>query len=221
MQNGSPITIKDALFSLTAILLVLLVPHSGIIPLPFGYSIPVLLFVWLFLKRRGENFADIGFSFKRLDIKSFLIGTIAGILIFAFVNWLFFPLLEKIVHIPDADLGDFAKLKGNTGFFIFILLMAWLVGGIYEEIVFHGFIFTRIEKMINKRQAMILSFVITNLVFAFYHIQLGLRGVLNALVCGLLFQGLMLLKQRNMWYAIFAHAVFDTIALTFLYLGYK
>ncbi len=213
-------SLKEILLSLFAILIVLLVPHSGIIPLPFGYSIPILIFVWLFLKQYKENFAGIGFSFKRFEIRSVLIGTLAGILIYSFLNWVFFPVLEKFIALPPADLGDFAKIKGNTGFYIFLLAMGWIVGGFYEELIFHGFIFTRIEKMIPGKYAVLLGFLLTNIIFAFYHAQLGTGGIINAFLAGSAYHALMLYFKRNMWYAVFAHAVFDTIALTFMYAGY-
>jgi uncharacterized protein len=211
---------KEILLSLFAIIIVLLVPHSGIIPLPFGYCIPIMIFVWFFLKQYKENFTSIGFSFKRFEIRAVLIGTLAGILIWSFLNWVFFPVLEKFIELPAADLGDFAKIKGNTGFYIFLLAMGWIVGGFYEEIIFHGFIFTRIEKMMPGKYALLLSFLLTNLIFAFYHVQLGTAGVINAFLAGSAYHALMLYYKRNMWYAVFAHAVFDTIALTFMYAGY-
>ena len=213
-------SLKEILLSLFAILIVLLVPHSGIIPLPFGYSIPILIFVWLFLKQYKENFEGIGFSFKRFEIRSVLIGTLAGILIYSFLNWVFFPVLEKFIELPPANLGGFAKIKGNTGFYIFLLAMGWIVGGFYEELIFHGFIFTRIEKMIPGKYALLLGFLLTNFIFAFYHVQLGTGGVINAFLAGSAYHALMLYYKRNMWYAVFAHAVFDTIALTFMYAGY-
>ncbi|MEO6542112.1 MAG: type II CAAX endopeptidase family protein [Ferruginibacter sp.] len=211
---------KEILLSLFAILIVLLVPHSGIIPLPFGYCIPILFFVWYFLKQYKETFAGIGFSFKRFEIRSVLIGSLAGILIYSFLNWVFFPVLEKFIELPPADLGGFAKIKGNTGFYIFLLAMGWIVGGFYEELIFHGFIFTRIEKMIPGKYAVILGFLLTNIIFAFYHAQLGIGGVINAFLAGSAYHALMLYYKRNMWYAVFAHAVFDTIALTFMYAEY-
>jgi membrane protease YdiL (CAAX protease family) len=214
-------SLKEILPGLSAIIIVLLVPHSGIIPLPFGYSIPILIFVWFFLKQYKQSFASIGFSFKRFEIKPVLIGTVAGILIFSFLTWVFFPLLQKIVELPPVDLGDFAKIKGNKGFYIFLLAMGWLVGGFYEEIIFHGFIFTRLEKMIPGKYAVLLSFLLTNVIFALYHLQLGTAGVINAFLTGSTFHLLMLYYKRNMWYAVFCHAVFDTIALTFIYAGYE
>ncbi len=214
------ISLKEILLSLFAILIILLVPHSGVIPLPFGYCIPLLIFVWFFLKQYKENFAGIGFSFKRFQIRSVLIGALAGVLVFSFLNWVFFPVLQKIIELPPADLSGFAKIKGNTGFYIFLLAMGWIVGGFYEELIFHGFIFTRIEKMIPGKYAVFLGFLLTNIIFAFYHAQLGIGGVINAFLAGSAYHALMLYYKRNMWYAVFCHAVFDTIALTFLYAGY-
>ena len=108
----------------------------------------------------------------------------------------------------------------HTGFYIFLLAMGWIVGGFYEEIIFHGFIFTRIEKMIPGKYAVVMGFLLTNIIFAFYHIQLGTAGVINAFFAGSAYHALILYYKRNMWYAVFCHAVFDTIALTFMYAGY-
>lgn len=212
---------EEILLALFAIAFVVLIPHSGVIPIPFGYSIPVLIFIWLFLKRSKENFSSIGFSFKRFEVKSVLIGTVTAILLFSFLNWVFFPLLEKIIQLPPANLGDIAKVKGNTGFYIFILAMGWVIGGFYEEIVFHGFIFTRLEKIIDGKYALFISFLFCNTIFALYHLQLGAEGVINAFIAGSVYHALMLYNKRNIWYAIFCHAVFDTLTLTYIYAGYQ
>ena len=99
--------------------------------------------------------------------------------------------------------------------------MGWLVGGLYEEIVFHGFIFTYVEKSVPGKAKVPISFLFTNVVFALYHFQLGTEGVINALIAGSCYHALILVHNRNLWYGIFCHAIFDTIALTAIYLGYK
>lgn len=212
--------IKQILFPLIAIALIVLIPHSGIIPLPFGYSIPVLIFIWLYLKLSKENFTSLGFSFKQFEIKPLLIGTVTAVLLFSFLYLMFFPLLEKIIHLPAPYLGDIARIRGNPGFFIFILAMGWLVGGFYEEIVFHGFIFTRLEKFIPGKYTLVIAFLLCNVIFALYHLQLGSHAVINAFIAGCVYHALMLRYKRNMWYAIICHGFFDTIALTFIYAGY-
>ena len=212
--------LKEILLTLFAIAFVTLVPQSGIVPLPFVYCIPVLLFIWIFLKQYKENFTNLGFSFKRFEIKAVAVGAVTAIGLFVFLNYAFFPLLAKIVKLVPADLGDYNKLKHNTPFYLFILAMGWVVGGFYEEIVFHGFIFTRLEKLVPGKYAVTISFCLTNIIFALYHLQLGTTGVINAFIAGIAYHALMLRYKRNIWYSIFCHAVFDTIALTFIYLGY-
>ncbi len=211
---------KEILLTLFAIAFVTLVPQSGIVPLPFAYSIPVLLFIWIFLKQYKENFTSLGFSFKRFEIKAVAVGTVTAIGLFVFLNYAFFPLLAKIVKLVPAELGDYNKLRHNTPFYLFILVMGWIVGGFYEEVVFHGFIFTRLEKLVPGKFAVTISFWLTNIIFALYHVQLGTAGVINAFIAGIAYHSLMLRYKRNIWYSIFCHAVFDTIALTFIYLGY-
>lgn len=211
---------KNIFLTILAICLVTILPHFGIIPLPFGYVVPILLFIWLFLKYNKENFSSIGFSFKAFTLRCFLIGTITGVSIFSFLYFVFFPLLQYIVDIPDTRVELYDSLKGNTGLYLFLLVMGWLVGGLYEEIVFHGFIFTYIEKLLPQRMSFIVGFIITNLLFGLYHIQLGYDGVINAFLAGVGYHIVILMNKRNLWYGIICHAIFDTIALTLLYLGY-
>jgi membrane protease YdiL (CAAX protease family) len=180
----------------------------------------VLLVIWLALKKTRENFASVGFRFKKAGLKPLLIGAVAAVVLFAFLNYVLFPLINKIVVLPKPNLDDFGSIRHHLYNYLFILSMGWVVGGLYEEIVFHGFIFTRLEKMIRGRYVIPISFLCTNLIFALYHVQLGVSGMLNAFFCGCAYQALMIYFNRNMWYATFFHAFFDTIALSFIYLGY-
>jgi membrane protease YdiL (CAAX protease family) len=214
------VNFKNIILSTLAIGIVTVIPHLEIIPLPFGYVIPILLFIWLHLKFNKENFSSLGFSFKIFSLKSFLVGTISGVLIFSFLYFIFFPLLQYIIELPDSKVELYDNLKGNTGLYVFLLIMGWLVGGLYEEIVFHGFIFTYIEKLLPKRFSLTVSFLITSIIFGLYHFQLGYDGVINAFLAGIGYHIVILKNKRNLWYGIICHAIFDTIALTLLYFGY-
>ncbi len=214
------LSVKNSVLAILAIAFALLFPRSGLIPLPFGYAIPVLIVIWLTLKGAKENFANLGFNFRNFEARSIWIGAGAAILLFAFLNYALFPLIDKMFGLPKADLESFKSIRHNLGNYLFILVMGWLVGGAYEEIVFHGFIFTRLEKMIAAKYVTPISFIVTNLIFGLYHVQLGTAGMLNAFFCGCAYHALMLRFNRNGWYAIFFHAFFDTIALSFIYLGY-
>ena len=155
----------ETLFILLTIAFVFLFPHFGFIPIPFLYILPVLLIIWLFLKRSQENFASLGFSFKKFEAKAIWVGAIASILLFAFLNYVFFPVLSKVIDLKPAVLDDFANIRHNLPMYIFILIAGFIVGGLYEEIVFHGFIFTSVEKIISSKYALMLSFIMTNLIW--------------------------------------------------------
>src|SRR5689334_21616523 len=118
---------KEILFTLLAIAIVVLVPQSGIIskiiPLPFSYSIVILIFIWLFLKLSKENFSSLGFNFKRFNANAVVVGTVAGIVLFAFLQYVFFPLLNMIIPLSPADLGNFSTIRHNTGTWLFFMVM--------------------------------------------------------------------------------------------------
>jgi membrane protease YdiL (CAAX protease family) len=213
------ISFTEIVFILFAIAFVFLFPHFGFLPIPFFYVLPVLLVVWLFLKKAGEKFADIGFSFKRFEIKSIFIGTGSAIVLFVFLQYVFFPLVSTFIVLHPANLADFKNVRHHLLNFIFILIAGFIVGGFYEELIFHGFVFTRIEKIAKGKFAVPISFISTNLIFGLYHFQLGTAGMLNAFLAGCAYHYLMIKFNRNLWYSIFFHAFFDTIGLTYIYLG--
>ena len=205
--------------SLLAIAVIVVLPHLGLIP-NFGYSIPILLFVWLVLKHNGEKFSDIGFRFKSIKLKAVLIGSIAAVAILSIMQLLVFPVLELFIEFESTDLGLYDFIKENKAQFIFIVVMGWLIGGFYEEIVFHGFIFTRLEKMIPGKYATTSAFVISCILFGAYHLQMGFDGAFNALMVGAVYQGLFLYFKRNLWASIICHGVYNTIVMTLIYLGH-
>lgn len=205
---------------LASIAVVTLFPHAALIPIPFGYVLPVVVFIWLYLHWQKEKFSSIGFRWSDFGLKPLWVGALTGLLIFCFLNYIFFPLLNIWVHFPDEPVALYEQLKGNTGLYVFLLLMGWLVGGLYEEIVFHGFVFTQLEKLFSPKKTVWISFLLTNILFGLYHLQLGYEGAINAWLAGSAYQAIILLNKRNIWYGILAHAIFDTIALTALYLGY-
>lgn len=213
-------SLKEIIIAVIAIAILVVAPHLIRLPIPFLYTVPMIVLVWVLLKWEKENFTAIGFSFKRLGMRAVVTGITGGIAIFLFLQYAFFPLLEKFSFKEPAKLEEFEFIRHHGGNYVFMLIMGWIVGGLYEEIVFHGFIFFKIEKLSGGRYALPVSFILTNLIFGLYHFQLGTTGVINALLAGSAYHALMIYFNRNMWYAVIAHGVFDTIALTYIYLGY-
>lgn len=207
------------LFNLLAIAVVVVLPHLGLIP-NFGYSIPILILVWLVLKHNGETFSDIGFRFKSFHARAVFIGSIAAVAILSIMQLVVFPVLEHFIELESTELGLYDFIKASKAQFVIIVVMGWLIGGFYEEIVFHGFIFTRLEQMIPGKYATVLSFVVTCILFGAYHLQMGSGGAFNALVVGGVYQSLFLYCKRNLWASIICHGVYNTLVMTLIYLGH-
>ena len=187
----------------------------------FVYPWVVLLVVYLFLKyTTKENFSDLFFNFNRFEFKAIWIGVIAAIALSTFFKFGWDPLINLILPNQKIDLSDFASIKGNPVNYIIILLLAFIVGGFYEELIFHGFIFTRLEKILPGKNSMVNSFCLTGIIFGMYHYQQGIKGILLSSVAGAIYHLLILKFNRNLWYGIFVHTFFDFIGLTMIYLGY-
>ena len=211
--------IKKLLLHILAIGVIIFLPHTEQIP-NFLYSIPILFLVWLVLKYSKTTFSDIGFSLSRFELRSILIGSIVAACTLAFMQLIFFPVLENFVTLEETDVELYEFLRESKGQFIFILIMGWLIGGFYEEIVFHGFIFSSLEKIIGGKYATHMSFALTALIFGIYHIQLGAAGLINALIVGAVYLGVFLYFKRNLWYSIFCHGIYNTFVITLIYYGY-
>lgn len=212
--------IKQTILTLLAIVFSVVFPHTGIINFPFLYTVPILVFIYLCLRYRGEKFIDVGVNFKSISFKSFLVGASIGILFFAFSQLILYPCMEWFFDFSEVEVGMYEQIRHNTGFYVFLLVMGWIIGGFYEEVVFHGFIFTSLEKMMSGKYATSISFIITSILFGFYHFQLGGADAFNAFIIGMGYLSLVLYFKRNIWYGVFCHAAYNSMAMTFLYLGY-
>ncbi|HLO82104.1 MAG TPA: type II CAAX endopeptidase family protein [Chitinophagaceae bacterium] len=209
----------EKIASLLAIAFCFIFPHfgGGILVYPIIVSVVIFLFIKYISK---EKVVDLLFSFKRFEWASVWIGLVGAIMLSAFFRFAWEPIIELILPGEKIDLSDFANITGNTWNYIFILFIAFIVGGFYEEIIFHGFIFTRFEKLFPGKYSTVMAFSLTTILFGAYHFQQGISGVLLTMVAGAVYHLLILKFKRNLWYGVFIHTFFDFIGLTMIYLGY-
>ena len=132
----------------------------------------------------------------------------------------FFPFVELFYSFEETEVGLYDFIRENKWQYLFVVIMGWIIGGLYEEIVFHGFIFTRVEKMIQVKFSMIISFAVTSIIFGLYHYQLGTAGLINAFIVGSAYLGVYLYFDRNLWYSIFFHGFYNTFVMTLIYHGW-
>jgi len=212
MDNKIQKNIKEIL----SVAFLILFPHF--FPLPFySYTIICFLFIWIVLKKGGIAFNSLGFSKKNLTIHALTIGFVSAFLWGCFMQFLYIPVIKNLFTVPNYTEYNF--IRNNFSTLIMTLIAAWLVGGLYEEIVFRGFIQNLLEKGLFKAYKVCWSIVVTSILFGLYHWQQDIFGVIAALLGGLYWGILYRIFGKNLWIPILSHAIFDTITLILIYYG--
>ncbi len=94
--------------------------------------------------------------------------------------------------VPSYTEYDF--IKGKLLNLVMTILAAWIIGGFYEEIVFRGFIQTKIQESIKSyKYSFWKAGLLTSLLFGLYHWQQGIfvmfPAFLGGLFCGVFYFG--------------------------------
>jgi membrane protease YdiL (CAAX protease family) len=126
--------------------------------------------------------------------------------------------LAKAAGWPPLNLSRFAKLPGNTPLFIGGLLLVWVQAAVGEELVFRGFLLTRLELLLGAGSgAAALAVAGQALVFGVAHWYLGPRGVTNAVLLGLILGATYIADGRDLVPLILAHGLADSVSLVAIY----
>ena len=204
---------------LTVLLIAFLVLFPHFVPLPFYlYAIVCLGIIIFYLKRQNRTLRDLGLKRKGLSTHTFVVGVVSALLWIAFNKWVYHPFITHFFAAEPYTEYDF--IRNRLSNLIITIIAASIIGGFYEEIVFRGFIQTKVrEWLMNYKHSFWPAGFLTSFLFGLYHWQQGIFGIIPAFLGGLLWTFLLWRYKGNLWYPIISHAVFDTIALTMIYLG--
>ena len=192
-------------------------PHIGILPI-YAYPVLLVLLLWVWLRFQKKDLNSIGLQWNRISAKSLIVGTAIAFVYFVLYYFLIGPFLADLLSIPKSDVSDFYFVRSSFSKYIIILAIAWLMAVPFEEIVFRGFVFCKLQEWTNKK--FWLAGVVCSLLFGLYHIQQGLGGIIHSFVFGIFTILLYKYFKGNLWYLIFFHSAYDTIAITTIRMGF-
>ena len=189
--------------------------YSGPLAIVLAVALATVL-----LARRGESWRSLGLARPAHPGRAALwaIGTFLVLI-------LFLPaVLETIANalaLRPQDLGRLGDIQHDTARFLVLLIpIGWGTAAFGEELVFRGFLNTRLATAFGSGQAAVaLAVVGQALLFGLGHTYLGPRGVMNAAAIGLVAGGVYWANGRNLWPLIIAHGLVDSVSLTLLRLG--
>jgi membrane protease YdiL (CAAX protease family) len=207
------INIGRELLRAGTIILLVFIPHA--LPLPFyTYVVVGLLLVMIFLKTDEKNIGDFGITKQGFDFKVVCKAIGWAVVWTAFNQLIYIPFIFAFFDVPEYTEYNFIRSSIST--LLFIIVAAWMVGGLYEEIIFRGFILRSFEQWTRSFWA---ATLVSSVLFGLYHWQQGLFGIIPSCLGGFFWSWILKRYKGNLWYSVVSHAVYDTIALIMLYFG--
>lgn len=188
----------------------------GVVPTETPF---ILLIGWLSLWLRGVGWRGVGLRRPASWKRTLLIALFVGI-VFQFASlYALEPLLARFTgKLPDVS--QFASLVGNPVLLLIWLAVAWTLAAFGEEMVFRGYLMNRLADVGNRtRAAWVFALIVVTLAFGLAHLYQGASGVIATALSGLIFGLVYLADGRNLWSAILAHGIYDTIGFVLIYLG--
>ncbi|MFU8815303.1 MAG: CPBP family intramembrane glutamic endopeptidase [Pseudomonadales bacterium] len=181
-----------------------------------GMVFPLLAATW-FLQRQGIGWRDLGFP-NRMPLGRFLWLTLAVLIAtVVIVNLILTPVMRWL-GAPPVDVSMLAQLiEGDFRMYLlFLIPVGWVSAAFGEELLMRGFVLNRLTAVMGTSWAVVLQ----ALLFSLGHAYQGVTGMVSVFVVGVLLAIVYLRANRNLWPAIAAHGLINTMSITLMYLGY-
>ena len=201
--------------------LVMILLNVGIlllVSIPYLDLVIALIITLVYCHLIGGIKQELGFQKPDNLPKSILLSVGLGLGIVLCSYFVFLPIIESITGVK-IGLGVFEQLKGNVSLLITSLLLAWVVGGFIEEIIFRSFFISRISFIVPKQVGIVLAVVLPSILFGYLHSYQGPSGQVLTGVVGLSLAIIFLVNKKNIWLNILTHGFTNTFSMLFLYFG--
>ena len=188
--------------------------------LPRPDTLWLLALGWISLRVRHRGWKSVGLRRPESWPKVFVAAGLAAVALQAISFLVTVPLATHLFGQPP-DLSEFHDLIGNWKLCLVGLALTWTLAAFGEELVHRGYLMNRVADVGGgSRIAWAASYVVVSVAFGFGHLYQGPSGVMDATVTGLVLGGLYLAFGRNLWPAILAHGLSDTLALIMVFFGF-
>jgi len=188
-----------------------------------GYIVPskipyLLVLAWISLRLRGVRWRDLGFTRYGTWTKTLGLGIAAGVAIEALELFVTQPLLAALTGTMP-DLSAFDRVAGSVKWLSISLAFTWTLFAFGEELVFRGYLMTRIADMGGgSRASWAIALIVASLAFGLSHFHQGITGVTENLIDGMILGALYLACGRNLAVPIVAHGTTDTVDFLLIFL---
>ena len=171
------------------------------------------------LARTGESWRSLGLRRPARSGTTLVWGIGAAAFVVFLLPLVLRPIAQGLGWPPQHTerLGD---LRDPWRFFLFLVPIGWGTAALGEEMIYRGFIHTRLLLLLGDSPlGRVLAGLGQAALFGAAHLYLGPRGAFNTFAIGLVSVMVYERTGRNLWPAILAHGLTDTVGLTALHFG--
>lgn len=187
-------------------------------------NVMMLTVIWLGLRLRGQGWSHLGLRRPGAGARAVVRILVQSVAVFVAAVAAFIVgsvvVTGPATGAEGADMTGYGYLQGNLPMLILALVAVYVVSSFGEEVVYRGFLITRLEELGGGgRRALAAAVVMSAVVFGLVHFDWGPVGVVQTTFMGLALAVAFLLVRRRLWALVLAHAYMDTLLLVQLYLG--
>lgn len=183
----------------------------------FNPTLIVLVMVVVSLLIRKEKFDTIGLKKPKSWVALIGVALLSMVLLQLFDVGVLMPILNRLAG-TTINYSGFANLKGNPSQLVTLLLFGWTLAAFGEEVVYRGYLQKLLGELFGEGiVGVVIAIGVSSLLFGLAHREQGLIGVMVTTFDAVIFS---LLKRKfddNLWAAILAHGVYNTIGIVAFY----
>ena len=172
----------------------------------------VVLTLALVKPSRGPTLSLLGNRW----VRNAAIGILGGLILWFLSDQVWEPMLKQ--WVGPIKLDSLAGVRGNLLNYLALMAVAFVYGGVVEEMVFRGFVIGWGSTLFGPRSVIPLV-LLSSAVFGSAHLYQGLSGAISTGLIGLGFALLYVGTGKKLLAPVLAHMVVDAIGVTQLYLG--
>jgi membrane protease YdiL (CAAX protease family) len=194
-------------FGPVGIAAIVVILAASVLFMPLG---AVLVLVWA--RQSATPMRELGFARPPSIARDLLVAIALGVGLKVVLKAIVMPLFgaPAINPIYHYIAGNAAALPG--------ILSTVIVASFVEEVVFRGYLFERLGRLLGDRTGAKLAIVlVTSGLFGLAHLRSqGVFGAEQSVISGLVF-GTIFAVTRRLWIPIAAHLAFDITAVAIIY----
>ncbi len=184
-------------------------------------EVPILVAVYLMSTRLWTGrWQLVGLGQPPSWLRTILIAVAAAALRIVLGEYVIEPITSHFWPPPIAPaMAD--EIQGNALAALLALLLVWTFAAFGEELSYRGYLLSRVATACGESTAALwIGVILSAILFGFGHYYKGPSGIVDSGVAGLILGAAYMLSGRNLWAAVLAHGLIDTVGVVAIYFGW-